>query len=247
MRQVKQYEEISQILYEQNIYFTTSGNHRHKSTDLITFDDSNLDIEPYCAFLWGSNLFSMGAFSYSWSSLPINTKVGRYCSIAGGVTTLGIRHPIEWVTSSSSTYDNQFIIFKKFAEDMGAKHITHPRPPNQRNHGLVIGHDVWVGANVTLKGDLCIGTGAVIAANSIVVKDVPPYAIVGGNPAKIIKYRFSDYQILRLLETRWWEYSMTDIQSFDFTNIDKFCIDFLKRKSQLTPYNPSKLSLQDVK
>ena len=188
----------------------------------------------------------MGSFSYTWSQLPITTRIGRYCSIASGVGILGTRHPIEWVTSSSSTYDNQFIIFKKFAEDMGIKHITHPRPLNRRNHGLVIGHDVWIGANVVLKDDLCIGTGAVIAANSVVVKDVPSYAVVGGNPAKIIKYRFTDYQILRLLETRWWEYSMVDVQSFDFTDIDRFCIDFFKRKPQLTPYNPSKLSLQDI-
>ncbi|WGE90848.1 CatB-related O-acetyltransferase [Actinobacillus genomosp. 1] len=246
MRLNIEYERISNILRDHNIFFTASGIDRHKPTDKIVFDDSNIDIEPYSAFLGGANLWSMGSFSYSWSTLPINARVGRYCSIARGMTVLGARHPIEWVTTSSSTYDNNFVIFKKFAEDFNTKHITYPRNPSVRRHGLIIENDVWIGANVCFKNDIVVGTGAVIAANSVVVKDVPPYAIVGGNPAKIIKYRFTDYQIVRLLSTQWWEYAMTDVQSLDFRNIDKFCDDFLKNKSQMEMYTPPKLSLLDL-
>lgn len=246
MRHSIEYGKISDCLDKSNIFFTTSGIQRHKQSDLILIDDNNIDIEPYCAFLSGNNLYTMGSFSYSWSTLPINTRIGRYCSIARGVSILGSRHPIEWLTSSSMTYDSNFVIFKKFAEDTNFQHTVYPRTPSQRPHGLIINDDVWIGANVLLKGNLVIGTGAVIAANSVVVKDVPPYAIVGGNPARIIKYRFSDYQILRLLQTKWWEYSMCDVKLFDIKNIDKFCHDFLDKKSELSPYRPSKLCLSDL-
>lgn len=245
MKHIVLYDNISHILNVKNVFFTTSGIHRHKPTDNIIFED-NLEIELYCAFFMGNNLHNIGSFSYSWSILPIHTQMGRYCSIARGASVLGTRHPIEWVTSSSSTYDNKFIIFKKFAEDMQAEHKIYPRTQSTRKHGIIIGNDVWIGANVVLKGDIVIGTGAVIAANSVVVKDVPPYAIIGGNPAKIIKYRFSEYQILRLLETQWWEYAITDIQKFDFRNIDKFCDDFLKEKSNIEPYQPLKLNSLDL-
>lgn len=246
MRQTIMYDDISDILNGRNIFFSVSGNHRHKPNDYLFLDDNSLNIEPYCAFLSGNHLYSMGSFSYSWSALPINTRVGRYCSIAGGVSTLGTRHPIEWISSSSVNYDDKFIIFKKFADDMNVEHIVHPRLSNMRKHGLIIGDDVWIGANVTLKNDIVVGTGAVIAANSVVIKDVPPYAIVGGNPAKIIKYRFSDYQIIRLLSSKWWEYAMTDIQRFDIRNIDQFCDTFLKEKQNIQPYQPSKLTFLDL-
>ncbi len=71
-----------------------------------------------------------------------------------------------------------------------------------------MGNDVWVGSHVLMKGGITIGDGAVIAAGAVVVRDVPPYAIVGGVPAKIIKYRFSQDIIEKLMELKWW--SLTD-------------------------------------
>ena len=104
MKQFRKYESISQVLKDCNIFFSVRGEEWHNSSDIISFDDQNIDIEPYTAFLRGNNIFSMGSFSYTWSQLPITTRIGRYCSIASGVGILGTRHPIEWVTSSSSTY-----------------------------------------------------------------------------------------------------------------------------------------------
>lgn len=239
MKTACQYSQISNSLREHNIFFTTSGKDRHQPTDMITYDDNMVSIEPYTAFLVGNNLFSMGSFSYTWSAFPINTKIGRYCSIARNVTTLGTRHPIEWLSSSSFTYDKNFIIFKKFFDEQHIERKIYPNTQSGRNHGIIIGDDVWIGANVVLKSDICIGTGAVIAANSVVVKDVPPYAIVGGNPAKIIKYRFSDYQIIRLLASKWWEYDVASISSVDFRDIDRF-LDNLE-KTPFLKYFPKKL------
>ena len=70
---------------------------------------------------------------------------------------------------------------------------------------MTIGHDVWLGSGATILSGITIGHGAVVAAHALVTKDVPPYAIVGGNPAKIIRYRFDDGTIAALLEARWWD------------------------------------------
>ena len=69
-----------------------------------------------------------------------------------------------------------------------------------------IGHDVWIGTNVTILPSVKIGNGAIIAAGAVVTKDIPDYAIVGGVPAKVLKYRFSDDEIKRLNQSKWWEW-----------------------------------------
>lgn len=90
-----------------------------------------------------------------------------------------------------------------------------------------IGNDVWIGSNVLIKGGVTIGDGAVVGMGSIVTKDVPPYAVVAGNPAKIIKYRCNDEQIKALLRIKWWDWPIELIKERknDFANID----DFIKK------------------
>lgn len=120
-------------------------------------------------------------------------EIGEYCSIAAGVKTfLGGNHRSDWVT----TYP--FTVFKPGI----AGGITgHPATRGD----VVIGSDVWIGTDAMLLSGIRIGHGAVIAAGALVTKDVPPYAVVGGNPSKLIKYRFSDEHIRQLLEIRWWD------------------------------------------
>ena len=231
------YSKIKQDLIGHHIFFSTNGSPRLQDEEFINIP-AQLTIEPYCAFLIGKNIWSMGSFSYSWSALPINCQMGRYCSIARYVSVFGERHPYEWLTTSSSTYDQNFIIFKQFCLDHKVEHIVAEPPQNTRKHGLVIGHDVWIGSNAVLKPDLIIGTGAVIAANAVVTKDVPPYAIVGGNPAKIIKYRFSENQIEKLLASQWWQYAFPELQHFNITDCDLFLEHFEQMKNQLQPYTP---------
>jgi virginiamycin A acetyltransferase len=91
---------------------------------------------------------------------------------------------------------------------------------------VIIGNDVWIGANVTIMSGVTIGDGAVIANNSHVVKNVEPYSLVGGNPAKLIKYRFTPEQIEKLLKIKWWYWDDKKINKFTpllcNDNIDKF-------------------------
>lgn len=81
--------------------------------------------------------------------------------------------------------------------------------PNKGN--TIVGNDVWIGYNVTILPGITIGDGAIIAANTTVTKDVPPYSIVGGNPSKVIKKRFSNEQIETLLELKWWDWDIEKI------------------------------------
>lgn len=112
-----------------------------------------------------------------------NVQTGNYCSIAGGVGIGALEHP--WQNYSTSTFLNP-------KEDFYTKKT-------------VIGHDVWIGTGCYIRQGVTIGNGAVVGACSFVNKDVPPYAIVFGCPAKIYKYRFDEATIAKLTESKYWE------------------------------------------
>jgi carbonic anhydrase/acetyltransferase-like protein (isoleucine patch superfamily) len=97
-------------------------------------------------------------------------------------------------------------------------------------------NDVWVGDGAVIVPGVTIGTGAVIGANAVVLKDVPPYAVVGGCPAKVLKYRFPEDVISGLLETDWWEFSDEQLKSFPTGNVFQM-IDFMNSNKELNPYH----------
>jgi acetyltransferase-like isoleucine patch superfamily enzyme len=123
-------------------------------------------------------------------------QIGNFCSIARNVTFQEFNHDFNRLTSY---FINANMFRKSNLDDIVSK------------GSIVLGHDVWIGTHSVILSGVKIGTGAVVAANSVVVKDVPPYAIVGGNPAKIIKYRFSEKIINQLLTSKWWEKSEIEI------------------------------------
>lgn len=120
---------------------------------------------------------------------------GRYCSIGPGVTVfLGGNHHIDWVT----TYP------------FGADPEEWPMATldiNATKGDVVIGNDVWIGYGATIMSGVSIGDGAVIGARSVVTKDVPPYAIVAGNPGVVVKHRFDEQTVVDLLQIAWWDWS----------------------------------------
>ncbi len=127
--------------------------------------------------------------------------IGKFCMIASGVTFImnGANH----LTEAVSTYP--FAIFGHgWAEAMNGK--TYPTKGD-----TIIGNDVWIGYNAVIMPGVQIGDGAVIASNSTVTKDVAPYTIVGGNPAKEIRRRFSEKEIEQLLELQWWNWDLEKI------------------------------------
>jgi acetyltransferase-like isoleucine patch superfamily enzyme len=126
----------------------------------------------------------------------VNCEIGAFCSIANHVIIGGGQHPIDWVSMSPVFYEGRDSVKAKFAE--------HERDAHRRT---IIGNDVWIGSRAIIKQGVKIGNGAVIGMGSIVTKDVPPYCVVGGNPARLIKKRFQDSLIEKLLESKWWELS----------------------------------------
>ena len=133
----------------------------------------------------------------------VNLRIGQFCSIGPKVTIiLVMNHRTDCIT----TYPFGDINHAEF----GSKEITgHP----VSNGDVIIGNDVWIGCGATIMSGLSIGDGAVIAANSHVVKDVDPYSITGGNPARHIKYRFSPEVIAALLALKWWDKTDKEIRA----------------------------------
>ncbi|WP_262420306.1 CatB-related O-acetyltransferase [Flagellimonas meishanensis] len=130
-------------------------------------------------------------------------NIGRYCSIGQNVDCIFGRHP---ANTFVSTHPSFFALKtpvgftyadKQYFEEFAARH--------EGGFSITIGNDVWIGANVSLMDGIIIGDGAIVAANALVTKDVEPYTIVGGVPAKPIKKRFTENQIKFLLQLKWWE------------------------------------------
>jgi acetyltransferase-like isoleucine patch superfamily enzyme len=122
-----------------------------------------------------------------------HTSIGPFCSIANNVAIGGGEHPMEWVSMSPVFYSGRDSISKKFSEYSRSPHLE-----------TKIGADVWVGHGAKIRQGVSIGVGAVIGMGSVVTKDVPPYSIVVGSPAKVVRFRFDNGTKDRLLSSEWW-------------------------------------------
>lgn len=157
----------------------------------------------------------MGHYSYcGYYCTLLNCEIGRFCSISDYVSIGLAKHPMNWVSTSPAFYHGRDSIPKNLAaldydpappltgESTGGRRLSSPR-----GHSLctIIGSDVWIGMNVLVKPGVTIGNGAVIGMGSVVTKDVPSYAVVAGNPARVIKMRFAPELAERLERSRWWD------------------------------------------
>jgi acetyltransferase-like isoleucine patch superfamily enzyme len=140
--------------------------------------------------------FSYGRLRLMWYGETSMLRIGRYSSIAPSVTIfIGGDHRTDWVT----TYP--FHVLAKFwpeAAEIG--------PSSVSKGDVVIGHDVWIGDNATIMSGVGVGHGAVVGAGTVVTRDVAPYTVVAGNPARIVRQRFSEPDIARLLALGWWDW-----------------------------------------
>ena len=154
---------------------------------------------------------SLGRFTYGTDNINLRYEnqadliIGSFCSIASDVTVfLGGGHRTDLI----STYP--FGLTDTFT---GWQSVGFVSPGNPNTNGDVqIGNDVWIGSGVTIMSGVIIGDGSVIAANAHVVKNVEPYSLVGGNPAKLIKYRFTEEARMRLQEIKWWDWEESKIR-----------------------------------
>lgn len=138
--------------------------------------------------------------TYSWGEGK-TVHIGAFSSIATNIQIfLGGNHRTDWITM----WPFGGLRLDVFTTCSDEEHPTS-------NGDVIIGNDVWIGANATIMSGITIGDGAVVANNSHVVKNVEPYTIVGGNPAKFIRKRFDDETIEKLLKLKWWEFEDSEI------------------------------------
>ncbi len=152
--------------------------------------------------------FDIGDFTYGvpkiwWWGEPATLVIGKYCSLSADIEIfLGGNHRPDFVT----TYP-----FSAIADWPEAANIEgHPATKGD----VRIGNDVWIGLGVTILSGVTVGDGAVLAAHAVVTRDVPPYAIVAGNPARMIRRRFADDVIAKLLALRWWDWDQERVRRY---------------------------------
>lgn len=172
----------------------------------------------------------IGAFSYSRSTLHPSISVGRYSSIADGVRFALEQHPVDSFSMSPAFYDNS-VMLKSYAHDRG---LPAPDYPPLDVLDTVIGHDVWIGQGAQIRAGVTIGNGALIGMGAVVVKDVPPYTIVGGVPARVIRYRFPEPVIERLLALAWWRFPPENLR-VEKANDPTTMIDLLEQRVAEAP------------
>lgn len=186
-------------------------------------------VEPFVSFRAGKfDIEEIGAFSYFGGGNTILKhvkSVGRFCSIAGDVITGQMEHPTDFLSTShilhgnwSNEWPELKDMYGRFANKLPNSIASHKKMLHEDKGKIVIGNDVWIGQGAYISRGVTIGDGAIVAAKAVVTKDVPPYSIVGGVPAKVIRYRFDEDIIKELLEIRWWAYGMNALHNVELDN-----------------------------
>lgn len=166
--------------------------------------------------------FGYGSYIHK-NSVMTNVKVGRFCAIGENVNVRLFQHPTHMVSISPCFYRKEYTL-KTFVRDNYFEDLKS----DKEGYQVVIGNDVWIGQRVSIKSGVTIGDGACIGTGAVVTRDIEPYAIVGGVPAKIIRYRFPKEQIEKLLEIKWWDkgYDWFEENGESFTDVNEFIRKF---------------------
>jgi virginiamycin A acetyltransferase len=192
--------------YSQNPYTV-------KQLSVISVDYDNVKQFPMVVIDLDSYIVSceiQSSINLDKEKIAHNLQIGKFCSMADKIRfLLSVNHDYKHVTTGACS----------FCAD-----IAIPNMIEQKNQ-VIVQNDVWVGSGATIMGGVTLHNGAVVAADAHVIKDVPAYAIVGGNPAKILKYRFTEEQIKKLLKISWWNWDinkLTTNKEFFAKSIDEF-------------------------
>ncbi len=157
---------------------------------------------------------TIGRMSYlsEYAQLCRGSSLGKFCSVARFVEIGPIEHPTDYLSTHPFQYSTHHFSGQPDWDNM--ERCTFAEAP-----GAMVGHDVWVGRHAIIKRGVTVGHGAIIAAGAVVTKDVPPYAVVGGVPAQIIRYRFAADIVDRLLVVKWWDRPLDALSGLPFADI----------------------------
>ena len=200
---------------------------RHQGFDFRPADrraHTDLTVELPCTLAVGSvgrNL-AIGAYTEvagQVGSSIANARIGRFCSLANRVTIAPDEHPTDYLSSSMVQYVPNVHEWDSFLEAAGQPRQAPVVAFAQRGR-TILGHDVRVGSNVFIRQGVRVGDGAILTAGSVVVADVPPYTVVGGVPARVIRDRFSEDIVERLLALRWWNHDVLAVPELRFDRIE---------------------------
>lgn len=152
----------------------------------------------------------IGRYSYigEYTKIDKCVRIGRYCSIAANVTIGATIHPTNWLSTSPFQYDLWLDPETQKKQWITAKATN-------------IGNDVWIGANAVIQSGISVGDGAIIGSAAVVTHDVPPYAIVAGVPARILRYRFEPDIVKALLKIKWWNLKHEKIRTLPFSDVSQ--------------------------
>lgn len=173
------------------------------------------------------NSIKLGYGSYIGKNCEFNNvAIGKYTSIGDNVKVIAGTHPVINVISTHPAFYASGTHSWSYVKDISFSEILE----NKDGRTATIGNDVWIGSSTLIKGGVTIGDGAIIAMGAVVTNDVPPYSIVGGVPAKIIKYRFNEKEIKKLLKFKWWNKSEEWIKANanKFTDANSFIANISK-------------------
>ena len=225
----------------------TKGIHCLYPPNTVKLPDDTI-MEPPCSLKWlrAEHSFEIGAFSYAVSGYFFAVSIGRYCSIGEGVEIGRHSHPLDFISSSPVFYQNsRFVLGMNDDPSLPDKPFNVTRSATTLRR-TIIGNDVYIGHQALIMPGVTIGNGSVVGARAVVTKDVPPYAIVAGVPAKIIRYRFADSDIHRLESSQWWKYSPKQFEGLDPSDLAGFLSELELMNKSISPYyEPDKCRLLD--
>lgn len=205
-------------------------------------------LEAPSSLKWAQIEYSLqlGAFSYQVSGYCCAARIGRYCSMGEDVQIGRQNHPTSWATTSPALYlgSGMMNVGEHFAgsQDYRSYQPVNRTPPTAARI-TTIGNDVWIGHGAMIRAGVTIGDGAMIAAAAVVTKDVPPYAVVAGNPAVIKKFRLPEALIPQFLRLQWWKFAPWQLTHLDASQPEEF-LDGLSRIDRSEEYEFSVIDLE---
>ncbi len=183
---------------------------------------------------------SVGAYSFMRGG-RLCADIGNYCSIAPDVSIGDGEHPVNWLSTHPFQYGRS-----AFTDWLNADGFNNTKrlPLSISKRAPIIGNDVWIGTRVVILRGVKIGDGAIVAAGAVVTKDVPPFAIVGGVPAKILRYRFDQKVIEKIQLSQWWKYDIKYLKDINFQEPEAAAEQMLEKISlgiKMIPENKYRL------